>query len=122
MSNDTGFYNKYLSFNNSYLKSYIVRKTVKQNGNCKNINMLIDRAINEIPIFKIKKKAQTKRVQFKKLELTDTSINTETLSKNSVGINTSPPKKIKSYESTKFNTNSSSANIYNRIILNKTCN
>ena len=119
MSSDTGFYNKYLSFNNSYLKSYIVRKTVRQNGNCKNINKLIDRAINEIPIFKIKKKAHTKRVQFKKLELTDTSINTETLSKNSVGINTSPPKKNKSYEGIKFNSNSSSANIYNRIILNK---
>lgn len=134
---DIGFYNKYLFINNSYLRSYIVRDTVKQYGNCKNINKLIDKKLNEIPIYKIKKKAEQKKVKFNTCNVVDNCCNTETFLKKDIGINTNSPNtnspntnkineignnhntKIFSNKKINYNTNSSSANICNRIILNK---
>tara|TARA_B100000242_G_C42899954_1_gene417412 strand:+ start:42 stop:254 length:213 start_codon:yes stop_codon:yes gene_type:complete len=43
-----GFYNEYIFGNNSYLSIYVVRQTVEKNGNCKNINKLIEKALNKI--------------------------------------------------------------------------
>lgn len=43
-----GFYNEYILCNNSYLSLYIIRQTVKKNGNCKNINKLIEASLNKI--------------------------------------------------------------------------
>lgn len=129
---DIGFYNKYLFINNSYLRSYIVRDTVRQYRNCKNINKLIDKKLNEIPIYKIKKKAEQKKVKFNTCNVVDNCCNTETFLKKDIGINTNSPNKNKlnevdnnhntkicSKKEIKYNTNSSRANIYNRIILNK---
>ena len=42
MSDPYGYYNKYIFNNNSYLKTYLVRETVKNNYRKKNLNSLID--------------------------------------------------------------------------------
>lgn len=64
MNNEIGFYNKYLLLNDSYLRSYVIRKTVKENGNCKNINSLIEMNLNYEKIINIKDKADKKKVRF----------------------------------------------------------
>jgi hypothetical protein len=43
-----GFYNEYIFGNNSYLSLYVIRQTVEKNGNSKNINKLIEIALNKI--------------------------------------------------------------------------
>ena len=48
MNNTVGFYNKYIFANNSYLSLYVVRQTVKNYGNCKNIDNHINTALNNI--------------------------------------------------------------------------
>lgn len=64
MHNTTGFYNKYILSNNSYLSLHVVRQTVKKYGNCENLNDHIDSALNNINIRKylkiIKGKAKNK--------------------------------------------------------------
>ncbi len=46
MDNSSGFYNKYIYTNNSYLSLHIIRQTVKIYGTCENINDHIDAALN----------------------------------------------------------------------------
>ena len=43
-----GFYNEYIFGNNSYLSLYVIRQTVEKNGKSKNINKLIEIALNKI--------------------------------------------------------------------------
>jgi|SaaInlStandDraft_7_1057024.scaffolds.fasta_scaffold115925_2 hypothetical protein len=46
MDNSSGFYNKYIYTNNSYLSLHIIRQTIKNYGTCKNINDHIDAALS----------------------------------------------------------------------------
>ena len=119
MSDPYGFYNKYIFNNNSYLKTYLVRKAVKNNYMKKNLNDLIDNYLrkNYYPYVKnIKKKNE--RLSYKD-NFCNTGVNTEFLRiiKNKV----SNSKKISpnNYDLNKsFNINNSRTSIYNRMILN----
>jgi len=66
MNNTIGFYNKYIFSNNSYLSLHIIHQTVKNYGNCENINNHIETALNDksykkhLRIIKEKVKNKTK--------------------------------------------------------------
>lgn len=63
-----GFYNKYIFNNNSYLSLHIIRDTCRNNPDSKNIDILIDDALQKNYMTQrlviIKKKVQNKKVRF----------------------------------------------------------
>ena len=129
MSDPYGYYNKYIFNNNSYLKTYLVRETVKNNYRKKNLNSLIDNNLrkNYYPYVKnIKKTNMVDKIDIsniKKIVYKDNYCNTEVntdflriikdkvsksknISDNTVNFNKS------------FNINNSRAYIHNRMTLN----
>jgi len=67
-----GFYNKYIFNNNSYLSLHIIRDTCRNNPYSKNIDILIDDALQKNYMTQrlviIKKKVQNKKVRFNILD------------------------------------------------------
>ena len=90
-----GVYNKYIFNNNSYLSLHIVRETYRNNKKNKNINKLIDFALQKEKINQnvknsirnIKLKASIKRINFFKRNNKSTNTCIETFDK---ATNTSP--------------------------------
>ena len=55
---DSGFYNKYIAFNNSYLTRYLVHDTIRTFGITKNLNKKIDESLKEGKVIYINKNSK----------------------------------------------------------------
>ena len=117
---NVGFYNKYIFNNNSYLSLHIIRDTCRNNPHSKNIDILIDDALQKNYMTQrliiIKNKVKSKKVKFNisnniPIKKNDKCINTGNIMINQ-HTNTSPSLY---YKKTMNKINSNNASLINRI-------
>lgn len=117
---NVGFYNKYIFNNNSYMSLHIIRDTCRNNPHSKNIDILIDDALQKNYMTQrlviIKNKVKSKKVKFNisdniPIRKNDKCINTGNMMINQ-HTNTSPSLY---YKKTMNKINSNNASLINRI-------